>query len=176
MNTMKIAFIIFLFAASALAQTRPPVLAAACGKNNADFYLHLSSSNIRHKRPNPGKALVYFIQDNGIDDHQHLTLRIGVDGTWVGTYKHNSYFAISVNPGEHHICANVQSVSSTGRILELLHFIAAPGNIYYFRTQFPAGITTLYPIAPFLSLSQIDSDEGQYLIASYPQSFATLKK
>jgi hypothetical protein len=44
--------------------------------------------------PEPGKALVHFIQDDGPEgNHQHATLRIGLDGAWVGAYKHNSYFS-----------------------------------------------------------------------------------
>jgi len=34
-----------------------------------------------------GKALVYFIQDMNVPGGQHFTVRMGVDGAWVGAYK-----------------------------------------------------------------------------------------
>jgi hypothetical protein len=128
-------------------------------------------------QPEPRKATVYFIQDDGPGgNHQHYTIRIGLDGVWVGAYKHNSYFTVSVGPGEHHVCANVQSNSSAGLNLALAHFTAEPGQVYYFRTQFLAGLTTQYPVYPYLELDQPDSDQAKYLIASYPPSVSQPKK
>jgi hypothetical protein len=40
----------------------------------------------------------------------HVTVRIGLDGTWAEASHGKSYFAFSVTPGEHHLCANWQSV------------------------------------------------------------------
>jgi hypothetical protein len=135
-------------------------------------------------QPEAGKATVYFIQDNGIwgEDQQYNTLKIGLDGAWVGAYKNNSYFAIFVEPGEHHICANVQSNFSEGQVLAFAHFTAEPGRVYYFRTRFLNGIIHLprqipgYPPPPYLELDPADSDEAKYLIASYPLSVSTPKQ
>ena len=67
--------------------------------------------------PEPEMARIYFIQDSGLwADHQHYTLKIGLDGTWVGAYKRNSYFTVSVQPGERHVCVNVQADSSVGKL------------------------------------------------------------
>ena len=118
-----------------------------------------------------GLAQVFFIQDDSTGgDNQHYTIRIGVDGKWVGAYKRNAHFSIWVDPGEHHVCANVQSKLSKGHIFTFAHFTAEPAGTYYFRTQFLAGLNTLYPIYPSLQLDQPDSDEAKYLIASYPAS------
>ena len=106
----------------------------------------------------------------------HSTLRIGLDGAWVGAYQQNSYLSVSVVPGEHHVCANVQPGFSIEQPVALAHFTAEPGGIYYFRTLFLAEITTQYPTAPHLDIHPLDSDEGKYLIASYPLSVATAKK
>lgn len=163
---MKNALVALFFAVSAFGQDRSGVVAAACGPMNVSVKPGNSQQTLA--QPAPGKATVYFIQDDGPGgNHQHYTLRIGLDGAWVGAYKHNSYFTVSVRPGEHHVCANVQSNSSAGQNLAFAHFTAEPGKVYYFRTQFLAGLTTLYPVYPYLVLDQPDSDQAKYLIASY---------
>lgn len=129
---MRIALVALLFAASAFAQNRSAALPAACGPKNVSFDLQLVDSKRKLVQPDPGKAIVYFIQDNGfMDKLQHLTLKIGMDGAWIGAYKKNSYFTVSVEPGEHHVCANVQSHFSAGQLLALSHFTAVPGQVYY---------------------------------------------
>ena len=70
-----------------------------------------------------------------------------------------------IEPGEHHICAMLQSFM-TRRVLTMLprvsvHLLKAePGGTYYFRTRM-VGISTGY----VLQLDQLDSDEGRWFIA-----------
>src|ERR1039458_9937392 len=174
---MKIALVAFLFAASAFAQTPPAIAPAACGPAKASFYVALENTKSTPAQPDAGKAEVYFIQDDGpMGNHQHITLRIGLDGAWAGAYKQNSYFSVSVEPGEHHLCANAQSFGSPRKFVALAHFMAVPGKVYYFRTQLFAGLTTLYPTPPHLDFDPIDSDEGKYLITSFPLSVSYPKK
>jgi hypothetical protein len=171
-------FCALLFAASALAQNPYAPLPAACGPKQVDFNVpDIQDFAFRNTliQPQPGRALVYFIQDDGPwGEHQHYTLKIGMDGAWVGAYKNNSYFTVSMEPGEHHVCANVQSNSSFGSLVALLHFTAEQGKIYYFRTRFVAGMPGQIP--PYVDFDPIDSDQAKYLIDSYPQSAATPKK
>jgi hypothetical protein len=169
---MKVAFAVVFFATSLFAQG-----ASACGPINLNLDVTLDNSQHTFAQPETGKGRVYFIQDDGpLGSHQHYTLRLGLDGVWVGAYKENSYFAVSVEPGEHHVCANVQSNASVGTIVELAHFVAEAGKNYYFRTRFIAGITSLYPTPPYLELSPVDSDQAKYLITSYPLSISHPKK
>ena len=120
--------------------------------------------------PEPGKARVVFIQDDSTwGDHQHYVMNIGLDGAWVGAYKQNSYFTLSVDPGEHHVCANVQSKASIGQLLALAHFAAEAGQIYYFRTRFFGGMPGITTAPPYVDLETVDSDEAKYLMASFPQ-------
>lgn len=166
-----------LFAASAFAQNPYAALPAACGPKNVSFEVadaqELPFQNPL-TQPGPGSALVYFIQDNGLwgdatgGDHQHYTLKIGFDGAWVGAYKQNSYLAVSVKPGERHACASVQSSSSLGSLVALLHFTAEQGKIYYFRTRFIAGMPGQTP--PYIDFDPVDSDQAKYLIDSDPPS------
>jgi hypothetical protein len=170
---MKAALFALLFATSAVAQNPPAALPPACGPEDVGFKVKLDNAQHTLAQPEAGKALVYFIQDDGpYGNHQHYTMRIGLDGAWAGAYKQNSYFAVSLGPGEHHICANVQSDRYPDRLqwglLSLVHFSAEPGKVYFFHTQFLAGLPG--PADPYLVLDPVDSDEAAYLIAISPMS------
>lgn len=153
------------------AQSPGPDLTAACGPDKVTFTAHESSLIVAQTAPEAGKALVYFIQDRGeASEGQHFTVKIGLDGAWVGAYKNNAVVAVSVDPGEHHICANVQSNFAAGLNVALAHFTAEAGGVYYFRTRFvgqPPGR---------LDLDQPDTDQAKYLIATYPASLFKPKK
>jgi hypothetical protein len=172
---LKIAVLVLLFAAFAFAEAPPASPPAACGPEQIGFDVKTETPQSAPAQPEPGKALVYFIQDDGpMGNHQHATLRIGLDGAWVGAYKHNSYFSVSVEPGERHVCVTAQP--DRPGLVALAHFTAEPGKVYYFRTQLMAGINTIYPIAPHLDLDQPDSDQAKYLISSFPVSVWKSKK
>jgi Protein of unknown function (DUF2846) len=165
---------ILLLATSAFAQQTPAPLPAACGPAHTTFDADEQTNSPAPKPPEAGKALVFFIQDDGPGgSYQHYTIKLGLDGTWAGAYKHNSYFAAQVDPGERHVCANVQSSSVAGQILALAHFTAEAGKTYYFRTRliFSSAAADFY-----LDLTQPDSDEASYLIATYPASTWKAKK
>ena len=171
---MRIIGLVMLFAVSAFTQV-PPAVTAACGPEKVSFNVKLDESQHALPEPEPGKARVYFIQEKATDSFA-VTTTIGLDGAWVGAYKHNSYFSVSVEPGEHHVCVSVQPQSYEQELVALAHFTAEGGKVYYFRTQFLAGTTTLYPTPPHLDLDQPDSDQAKYLIASYPVSVSQPKK
>jgi hypothetical protein len=172
---MRIAVFVMLFAAFTFAQTPSAASTPACGPESISFDVTTEKSQPVPTQPDPAKALVYFIQDDGpLGNHQHATVRIGLDGKWVGAYKHNSYFSVSVEPGEHHVCANEQPYLPG--LVALAHFTAERGEIYYFRTQLMSGITTLYPTPPHLDFDRPDSDEAKYLIASFPVSVSQPRK
>ena len=175
---MRTIVLMSLLTVSAFAQSQPSPITAACGPKNVTFRASIGSDTLAPALPESGNALVYFIQDNGLrgDDAQHYTLKIGLDGAWVGAYKNNSAFTISVGPGEHHVCANIQSVSSAAQNMAFAHFTAEAGKTYYFRTRFIAGLNTRYPVSPYLILEKPDSDEAKYLIATYPESLFKPKK
>lgn len=156
---MRIALAIVFLAASAFAQAQSST--AACGPKDTDLEVKLDKSKHTLTQPEPGKAQVYFIQDIGRVSciGACVKTKIGMDGTWVGGVRHNSYFSISVEPGEHHMCA------TTGPATALLHFTAEAGKVYYFRTrEFGAENQSVFDFDP------LDSDQAQHLIASYPLS------
>jgi len=163
---MKSALIALLFAASAFAQGPSAVATSACGPKDASFDVRLDKTQHPLAQPDPGKALVYFIQEKG-SDALAVTTKIGIDGAWVGANKNSSYFAVSVEPGVHHVCANVQSFR--GHPVGLVHFTAEAGNVYYFDARVVYGeASDLY-----FFLGAVDSDQARYLVDSLALSVST---
>jgi hypothetical protein len=166
---MRTIGLIMLLAVSAFAQVPPAVATAACGSEKVSFNVKLDESQHAMAQPEPGKALVYFIQEKG-GDALGVTTNIGLDGAWVGANKNSSYFAVSVEPGEHHACANVQS--HRGHPVGLVHFTAEAGRVYYFDARVIYGEEA----KAYLFLGAVDSDQAEYLIGSSPLSVSNPKK
>jgi len=169
---MKIVLVALLFAASAFAQDQPAGVSPACGPGDASFEVKVDRSQHAMAEPEAGKALVYFIQDTGVKVTFGIypITTVGIDGAWVGAYKNDSYFSVAVEPGEHHLCANIRSLS-TGHQVEFAHLTAEAGKVYYYRTRMFATQGQLY-----FELNPADSDEARYLIASDPLSVSQPKK
>lgn len=167
---MRMFVVAILLTAPALAQIAPAPLTAACGPKNVSFKVSLNESQHDLATPDPGKALVYFIHDAGTNwTVRYPTVKVAVDGTWVGANHGNSYFSASVDPGEHHLCVALQSSAAWG--LELAHFTAAADTVYYYRTRlFYAGGLSMLELAP------IDTDQVKYLVALFPMATASPKK
>jgi hypothetical protein len=163
---MKIALVALLFAASAFAQEPSAVATSACGPKDASFDVKLDKTQHTLAQPDPGKALVYFIQEKGSDAFD-VTTKVGIDGAWVGANKNSSYFAVSVEPGEHHVCANVQSFR--GHPLGLVHFTAEAGKAYYFDGRVVYGEA----VDLYFFLVAVDSDQARHLIDVLALSVST---
>jgi hypothetical protein len=168
---MKAAFAVMLFALSAFAQdpASSPVT-AACGPKDTTFDVKRDATQHTLADPEPGKARVYFIRDTGVINclGACITLKVGLDGAWVGALQDNSYFTLSVDPGEHHLCVNRQSRFATvNRKTALARFSAQPGKVYYYRALTWGG-----PNEAFLDLQPLDIDMAKYLITTYPLSIA----
>lgn len=169
---MKHLLVIILLAASPLAQDEP--VPAACASKNDNYDVKLDETRHTLLPPEPGKARVYFIQDLGFANCLGvcLTTKVGLDGKWVGANRHSSYFSVSVEAGEHHLCVNPQShFAAATRYVALAHFNAEAGRVYYFRTRMLGDQD--YRALDFVS---VDSDQGEYLITTYPLSVSRLKK
>jgi hypothetical protein len=165
---MKSVLVLMLVAASAFAQQKSvSIPGAACGPRNTNFDVKRDESQHTLAQPEAGKARVYFVQDIGeVNCLGGVTTKIALDGAWVGADQHNSYFSVSVEPGEHHVCANRQAhFAEANQMVALAHFTAEAGKVYYFRTRTFGDQTQA-----LLDLDAVDSDQAQYLIASYPLS------
>jgi hypothetical protein len=172
---MKVLTLIVLLAASSFAtfaQDQSTDVQTACGPKSASFTVKQDDSAHTPARPEPGKALIYFIQEGGASNGiESLVTRIALDGAWVGAFKHNSYFSVSVNPGEYHACANLQSVTALGKVVAFAQVTAEAAKVYYLGTRARIiGGTTRLEIEP------IDVDQAKYLITSSPLSVSQPKE
>jgi hypothetical protein len=109
-------------------------------------------------------------------------MRVGLDGTWVGAFKgappsfgnggrptYNYYLYVSVEPGEHHMCASAQLGKED--LVTLTHFTVEAGKVYFVGIQ---GFKSDYSRS--IDLNPMDSDEAKYLIATSPLSVSQPKK
>jgi len=168
---MKALLAVLLFAATALAQANPalPPASSACGPLDVIFDAQASTSRAAGQ-PEPGKALVYVVEDyrQAPGELTNPTLRVGLDGSWMGATRASSYIFFAVTPGEHHLCANWQSrLKRFSRLTSLARFSPDPGKIYYFRARIiysPAGEGSAHAS---LDLEPVDPDEGQFLVSSF---------
>lgn len=143
---------------------------AACGSTNVSYKVKLDDTQQNLLQPEPGKARIYFIHESGgASSIAYPTTKVGVDGAWVGANHTDSYFSISVGPGEHHVCVTLQTSFYAGG-LELAHFNAEAGKTYYYRTRL-----VLSRSVELLELEAIDSDEGRHLVSSLPLSISKPK-
>jgi len=168
---MKTVLMILLFASSAFAQNAPSATgtAAAPGCGPADFSFAVKSDGSSHPvtQPEPGKALVYFLQDDKVFvSRPRPTVKWGMDGNRVGATQADNYFYLSVDPGEHHLCTEWESAMLINARSQsaAAHFTAKAGQIYYFRAQDFYGRESG---AANMKLGPVDSDEAQLLMTQF---------
>ena len=140
----------------------------ACGPS--DDHLKANSENAKDlvTQPEPGKALVYVIEDDGVANHiigGNITWRVGLDGSWVAALnRHNPYTTFSVTPGEHHLCVNWQSsLDFLAKATNLAHLNVEADKTYYYRVRKWSSQTEV-----FVDLSPVDSDQARLLLALQP--------
>jgi hypothetical protein len=153
--------------------------AAGCGPSGVEFEVKADKKQHPMAQLEPGKALVYFLhvetQDGGVISRGWVTTRVGVDGNWVGANHGKSYFSLAVNPGEHALCTDWQSIHKMySRQSAAMNLNAEAGKIYYVRTT--VAETTEHQREPAMKIEAIDSAEGQLLISSSALSTAAAKK
>lgn len=171
---MKTILAMLLFAAPVLAQEHPAAAPASggCGPSGAQFDVSTNKNQHPVAQPDSGKALVYVIEDM---ERTGTTMRVGLDGAWVGASKGKSYFFFSVDPGDHQLCTKWQSAlfkKTADRIGSAITLKAEPGKIYYLRIQ-------VYERSErdlAVKLEPVESAEGQFLVSSSGLSTSRPKK
>ncbi|MFY9531897.1 MAG: hypothetical protein WAR24_23585 [Candidatus Acidiferrales bacterium] len=102
-----------------------------------------------------------------------VTIKVGLDGAWVGANHGKSYFFFPVDPGDHHLCTAWQSVLKTlSQLGSAASLAAEAGMVYYFRTR----VDEINEHRPAVKLEPVDSAEGQLLVASSSLSSSHPKK
>ncbi|MGB9408645.1 MAG: hypothetical protein WCA89_13995 [Terracidiphilus sp.] len=150
----------------------------SCGKEGVQFKVTTQPIPIDFKALDAGKAQIVFLESemtagmvlNGAET------RLGVDGAWVGATKGNSYFSLSLIPGQHHLCANWPAdFAPEWALTGLASLNAKPGEVYYYRIKI-RHIRLEQIDEHSLDLSPVNEDEGKYLVNFLDQATATVKK
>ena len=177
---MKSFIAIVMLAFPVMAQDPGAVAAAGCGPNEVKFDVKTIKSH-PIALPESGKALVYFIEEV----QQQImciggcpsTVKLGLDGTWVGANKGDSYFFLTVEPGDHHLCAGWQVQKNwTSRRLAATILTAEAGKTYVFLVKLYYGFDDPQRREGFVKLESVDNAEGQALIATRKFSVFRAKK
>jgi len=178
---MKTALALILFSLSfsfsAYAQERPaqPGAEAACGPLGVNFDTETSTAQ-PPAQPEPGKALVYVAEDFTTVQGSigAITIKVGLDGAWMGASHGSSYVFFQLDPGEHHLCIKWQShLKRFSKLAAFARLTAEPGKTYYFRAR---SMFSPQWATEYLDLDALDPDEGQYMVATSPLMASHPKK
>jgi hypothetical protein len=135
----------------------------SCGDEKVNLEVKTEKHQPAPARPAEGKAQIIFIQAENqmVAPFHNATVRFGMDGAWVGANNGDSYFALTVDPGLHHLCASWQSAwKRLNKNVDLTSFTAEPGQVYYYAAQVTVNSQTSVSFA----LSQLNPDEGKYRV------------
>jgi hypothetical protein len=174
MKRMTTRFAVLLLCASLLPAVQSlakskTILPDACGDDSIQFDAKEEKDNPALTVPDDSKALIVFIETMPGERMMQSTTRFGIDGAWVGATKNTSYFTRSVSPGEHNLCASMQSAPSREKkaFTHVASLTAEPGKVYYFEAQ----IATANILS--LDFAQLSEAEGKYRVKAW--KFATSK-
>ncbi|GAC1635910.1 MAG: hypothetical protein NVS9B14_13770 [Candidatus Acidiferrum sp.] len=159
-KTIILSSLLALLALPAFAQN-PVASGGGCGPSPSQFDVRADKNRHPVASPDAGKALVFVFEDI----ERGPTMRIGVDGKWIGANKGKSYFFFSVDPGDHQVCTNWQSGTFKGtakRFGSAMTLKAEAGKVYYLRIQ-------VYERSEHdhnVKLEPVETAEGQFLTAA----------
>jgi hypothetical protein len=150
--------------------------AAGCGASDVKFNVKTEKNQHPTAQPESGKAIVYIynaVRTGASINIGSITVRVGLDGEWVGANHGQSYFYFPVELGDHRICAQWQS--SIGRLSKLASaasLSAEPGQTYYLRAFVDTGTHG----EPFVKLEPLDPAEAILISANSAFSTSQPKK
>lgn len=162
----------FLCASPAFARV---ILPDACGDVKAEFDVDT------HKPEGlpaltDGKAMLVVIQvmdrSGGIFFGSETT-RFGLDGKWIGANHGESWFAIPIEPGEHHLCGNWQGKKNAASIA----FTAEAGKTYFYEATVTqeihhagGGTVNISSMKSGFDFQNATDDEGRFRVKAFKQS------
>lgn len=189
---MKQAFGAFFFCVclAIVVQARCTVLPDSCGDDKVQFDVKTAKHQSAPAPPTVGIAQIVFVGlvDPGPGGCLGCTFspRVGIDGSWVGATKGNSYFSVDIDPGEHHLCAAWKSLlAAKGKNVGVTSFTAEAGKVYYFQVRIrevEGGVmgTSGGPVSStydwVLDLTPLSDDEGRYRMKISALATSTPKK
>ena len=165
-------------ALASVAQAGATTLPDACGKDELRFNVTTEKDQPTSGAPSAGKAQIILVENMDTPLYRFWlrrpTIRIGVDGAWVGANHGDSYFTLAVDPGEHHLCVDWQSGSrSLKQKAGLGSFTAKPGKVYYYQAKVGLREISRDLTERSLELAPLDEDNGKYRVKISQVSTAT---
>ncbi len=163
MKTATVGVFLAVFASRLFAQEPAPAASARGGCGPSEAYFDVKTDRKQHPvaRPDAEKAIVYVFEDI----ERGPTMRVGLDGAWIGANKGKSYFFYSVDPGVHQVCTNWQSGTfkeTSKRIGSAMTLKTEAGRVYYLRTQvYERSERDLN-----VKFEPVEAAEGQFLISA----------
>ena len=145
--------------------------AAGCGPSQTQFDAKLDDTLHLLAQPERGKAIVYVFED----DFTGPTMRIGIDGSWVGATTGKSFIYFSLAPGDHSICTEWQSnvfKKTSQRVGGAKSLTVEAGKVYYLRMTFEE----VTQASGRIKFELADYAEGQFLLSSSALSNSHPKK
>lgn len=147
------------------------LLKKACGPFDVKYSVHLDKERtpLNELPPTASRIIVYSetsVRASG--GCRFYTVRVGMDGRWVGATCRGGYLAADITPGSHHLCVDLQWGSHTD-LNALYSFDAEAGHTYYFRTHtldVPSGI----------HLDPLNEEEGLLLVSRSAPSRSEVRR
>jgi len=170
---MKPAIFVVLLCAPLLATMQAPaktILPDSCGDDSVKFDVKTEKDQPAPALPAEGKALIVFVGTVPYESAlaKFPAIRFGVNGTWVGANKGNSYFTLPVDPGVQNVCVSAQGVmrGMAKDLVDMQTFTAEPGKVYYYEARFGmiggngGGVLTF-------GLAPLNENEGKYRVKAW---------
>lgn len=150
---------------------------AGCGPSGVDFDVKTDKKQHPAPKPEAGKAMLYVLEqqkrDPQVNYFWNATMRIGLDGAWVGATKGESYLFFPIEPGTHRLCIQWQSsLGSQSKLGSATSIEADAGKIYYFRVTVEERVKRSFAV----KLEPIDEADAQFLISSLALSVSHPKE
>ncbi len=147
---------------------------AACGDYRVNFHVEerYTSDVVPPGQKDEARIYVFGMYGAG-QQFGNPTIRLGMDGHWMGAIRGASYLFFSAEPGEHHLCAQWQSRFKGLKYLIWLTSVNVQADqAYYFL------VTSIWysSNSGLVQLNPLGSDEAQLLLAEYPQALSTAHK
>jgi len=136
----RTAVLILAISVLGAAHLKATVLPDACGDDKVKFEVTTQKAQGPLPAVDEGMAQVVFIETSPHSVFIKSTIRFGMDGKWIGANRVNSYFVLSVTPGEHHLCVNWQSsIKVAKKAVGMAAFTAEAGKVYYYEARIIEG-------------------------------------
>ena len=169
------AMITATFASAQQAASSPT---AACGPETVQFSTAHGEVGDSAPPDSPDKATVYVIEIYNLADKGRFarpTVRVAMDGSWIGATQGFSYLRFPADAGTRHLCVRWQSsFDRLSQQIALYNFDAVAGKTYYLRVPIMVEGASGGGAAS-IDLEPVSEDEGRFLVSEAARSISKVK-